>query len=77
MNPSDIENLDIKEGELVNVSNKLGQMKNLTIKSFDIKPGSIMTYFPEANILIPQDVDSRSRTPSFKSIEVTVLQKDC
>jgi formylmethanofuran dehydrogenase subunit D len=51
-------------------------MKNLTIKSFDIKPGSIMTYFPEANILIPQDVDSRSRTPSFKSIEVTVLQKD-
>ena len=77
MNPSDIENLDIKEGALVNVSNKLGQMKNLTIKSFDIKPGNIMTYFPEANILIPQDVDSRSRTPSFKSIEVTVLQKDC
>ncbi|MDB3993967.1 histidine kinase, partial [Gammaproteobacteria bacterium] len=77
MNPSDIENLDIKEGALVNVSNNLGQMKDLTIKSFDIKPGNIMTYFPEANILIPQDVDSRSRTPSFKSIEVTVLQKDC
>ena len=29
-----------------------------------------MTYFPEANVLIPQDTDPRSRTPGFKSVLV-------
>ena len=31
-----------------------------------------MTYMPEANILIPQNNDERSKTPSFKSVSVTI-----
>ena len=43
--------------------------------AFSIKPGNIMMYYPEANVLVPRTIDAQSRTPSFKSIEVTV-EKD-
>ena len=29
-------------------------------------------YFPEANVLVPRDVDPQSKTPAFKSVLVTV-----
>ena len=48
-------------------------MKKLTLAEYDIKPGNVMTYMPEANILIPQDSDVRSKTPSFKSVSVTIV----
>ena len=38
----------------------------------DIKPGNVMTYFPEANVLVPQGNDPSSKTPSFKSVRVSV-----
>jgi hypothetical protein len=48
-------------------------MQNLTLAEYDIKPGNVMTYMPEANILIPQNNDVRSKTPSFKSVSVTIV----
>ena len=76
MNPQDLKALNLKEGDLINVSNKIGKMENLVLKEFDIKPGNVMTYFPEANVLVSQDVDTRSRTPSFKSVIVNLEQKN-
>ena len=29
-------------------------------------------YYPEANVLVPRDVDPRSKTPAFKSVLVEV-----
>ena len=66
----------MKEGDLIDVSNEIGKMENLVLKEFDIKPGNVMTYFPEANVLVSQDVDTRSRTPSFKSVIVNLEQKN-
>jgi hypothetical protein len=31
------------------------------------------TYFPEANALIPKATDQRSKTPSYKSVLVEIL----
>ena len=60
-------------GSLVDVKSETGSMQNLTLAEYDIKPGNVMTYMPEANILIPQNNDVRSKTPSFKSVSVTIV----
>jgi len=72
MHRDDIHRLQLKENDLVDVSNATGTMRNLHLAAYDIKAGNVMTYFPEANILVPQTCDQRSRTPAFKSVEVSV-----
>jgi hypothetical protein len=29
-------------------------------------------YYPESNVLVPRDVDPRSKTPAFKAVLVSV-----
>ena len=72
MHPMDMERLGLTAGDRVNVGNETGQMTNLEVTSFDIHQGNVMTYFPEANILIPQHTDTRSCTPAFKSVWVSL-----
>ena len=69
----DIRKLGLSNGSLVDVKSETGSMQNLTLAEYDIKPGNVMTYMPEANILIPQNNDVRSKTPSFKSVSVTIV----
>jgi len=71
MNFLDIKRINMNENDLVDIVNETGIMKAVKIRSFDIKAGNVMCYFPEANVLISKDVDRRSRTPGFKS---TVVQ---
>ena len=57
---------------LVDVKSDAGKMDGLVLSEFEIKPGNVMTYFPEANVLIQQTNDPRSKTPSFKSVTVFI-----
>ena len=68
----DIEKLGLSNGSIVNVQSETGSLKEIKLAEYDIKPGNVMTYMPEANILIPQNNDDRSKTPSFKSVSVTI-----
>ena len=68
----DIEKLGLSNGSIVNVQSETGSLKEIKLAEYDIKPGNVMTYMPEANILIPQNHDDRSKTPSFKSVSVTI-----
>jgi molybdopterin-dependent oxidoreductase alpha subunit len=70
MNEEDINRIGSKDGDLVTVKNDTGEMIGLKLKAYPIKPGNIMMYYPESNILVPRQFDPQSRTPSFKSIEV-------
>ncbi len=47
-------------------------MQDVSVYSFDLPKGNLMAYYPEANVLVGQAVDARSRTPAFKSVAVTV-----
>ena len=69
----DIKILGLSDGSLVDVKSETGSLKKVRLAKFDIKPGNVMTYMPEANILIPQNNDKRSKTPSFKSVSVTII----
>ncbi len=72
MHGDDIARLGMQAGDRVDVSNATGTMQNLELADYPIKPGNVMAYFPEANVLVPQSTDERSRTPAFKAVGVSV-----
>ena len=72
MNPLDMSAEGLTENEQVCLSNATGKMSALQVKPFDIRQGNLMTYFPEANVLIPLTSDPRSHTPSFKAVTVKI-----
>jgi len=74
MNKNDMDELNILEGSCVSIKNDIGEMNDVYAKSFNIHRGNVATYFPESNVLIPAEPDMRSKTPSFKSTMVTVVQ---
>lgn len=73
MSKDDMERLDIQTGQRVTLRSEHGTMADVAVKSFELTPGNLMAYFPEANILVGTRVDPRSRTPAFKSVPVAVI----
>ena len=79
MNDGDLAANGLEHGDLVEISTALPsggkrQMK-LTAISYDIARGSVATYYPEANCLIPMDYqDKLSGTPSYKSLPVRITK---
>ena len=74
MNKQDIERLSLKPNDCVTLVSDTGRMENVRVSPFDITPGNLMTYYPEANVLISKEVDARSQTPAFKSVTVRILK---
>jgi len=72
MNPEDMAEAGLVEGERVSVTSDTGELSNQRLHPFPIKPGNIMMYYPEANVLVPRRMDPKSKTPSFKSVPVTL-----
>jgi molybdopterin-dependent oxidoreductase alpha subunit len=70
MNKQDMLAKGLKQEDKVTLRSDTGVMPNLSVYEYDIPPGNLMTYYPEANVLVGQNVDARSRTPAFKSTPV-------
>ena len=73
MNKDDIKNKGLIENDQVTLESSVGKMENVTVREFDISPGSIMTYFPESNVLVPTTTDPRTHTPAYKLVWVKIL----
>jgi molybdopterin-dependent oxidoreductase alpha subunit len=71
MSPADATRLDVGEGDRVVVENDTGSMM-VSVSLVDIRSGNLAMYYPEANVLVPQILDARSKTPAFKSVEVRI-----
>lgn len=72
LNPADLANADLKAGDFVHVHSAYGSMRDVECHPFDLPRGSVMAYYPEANVLIGREQDPRSKTPAFKSVAVAV-----
>ena len=72
MNEDDIAELGLQVKDKVTLRSNTGVMRNLDVVAFDLPRGNIAAYYPEANVLVGQIVDQRSRTPAFKSVPVSV-----
>ncbi len=63
----DAEELGVTEGESVVVDTDTGSMA-VQVSIVQLRPGNIAMYYPEANAIVPRELDPASRTPAFKSI---------
>ena len=77
MNEAALERLGLEHGDLVDIETAVSErklkMSGITVIAYDIAPGSVGAYYPEANVLVPLEyIDKDSGTPSYKSVPVTV-----
>lgn len=70
MHPDDIAKEGLTENLRIDLVSDTGAMRGVKVRAFDIKPGNLMVYYPEANILVPRATDTQSGTPGFKSVDV-------
>ncbi|MGH8814283.1 MAG: hypothetical protein ACREXO_19890, partial [Advenella sp.] len=69
----------LEHGDLVVIETVVSErklsMSGITVIAYDIAPGSVGAYYPEANVLVPLDYfDQDSGTPSYKSVPVRVTR---
>jgi len=69
-NAGDLAANGLKDGDRTTVVSDHGRMENVKVHAFDIAPGGVMAYFPEANVLVGSAVDPRSKTPAFKATPI-------
>ena len=72
MNVDDIQRFGLTIDQTVTVRSSVGEVHNIRVRDIDIRPGNAAMYLPEANVLVPHDVDPQSKTPSFKSVWVMI-----
>ncbi len=76
MHPDDIAAAGFQVGDHIDLRNAHRIAEDFVLVSYDIPRGSVATYFPEANVLIPIDrFADRSRTPASKSTPVTLHRR--
>ena len=76
MHGDDIAAFGLRDGGKANLESANGRMEGVTVHAFDIARGSVMAYYPEANVLTGVAVDARSKTPAFKSTPVRISAAD-
>jgi anaerobic selenocysteine-containing dehydrogenase len=67
MAPADAGRLGLSEGQRVRVETAAGGME-VSVSLTDIRAGNLAMYYPEANALVPRQLDPRSKTPAFKGV---------
>ena len=70
LNKEDMLANKLSDGDKATLLSAHGRMNNVVVREFNIARGSVMAYFPEANVLTGTEVDPRSKTPAFKSTPV-------
>jgi molybdopterin-dependent oxidoreductase alpha subunit len=81
MNEADLAALRLEHGDVVEIETALPngtplRLGGLTAIAYDIAPGSVAAYYPEANGLVPLDFkDPESGTPSYKSVPVRIARQ--
>lgn len=80
MNADDLAARGLEEGDAIRVETAFGDgrercLGNVIAVTFNIARGSVATYYPEGNCLVPLDYnDKASGTPSYKSIPVRITR---
>ncbi len=69
---ADRERLGLAIDQRVTVRSSTGALPGQLVRELDVRPGNVVMYYPEANVLVPRAVDPESGTPSFKHITVTI-----
>jgi molybdopterin-dependent oxidoreductase alpha subunit len=74
LNADDAAALGLAHDDTVRVETDTGAMDGLRVRLLDVARGSVVLYYPEANVLVPRRVDPKSGTPAFKSAPCRVTK---
>ncbi|MCR9201813.1 MAG: FdhF/YdeP family oxidoreductase [Planctomycetaceae bacterium] len=72
MNADDMRQRGLQHDEPVRIRSQAGELRMLRARAFDVRAGNVMMYYPEANVLVPHEVDPLSKTPGFKGVPVSI-----
>ncbi|MBX7166952.1 MAG: FdhF/YdeP family oxidoreductase [Pirellulales bacterium] len=73
LHPHDVARLKLEPESRVTVCSAVGRMPDILVRAWDkIKPGNALMYYPEANVLVPKDIDPASRTPAYKNVAIWI-----
>jgi molybdopterin-dependent oxidoreductase alpha subunit len=78
MNEQDLHERGLEHGDCIDIETALDlpmplRMRNVTAIAYDMARGSVATYYPEGNCLVPMTYHDRaSGTPSYKSVPVRI-----
>ncbi|EGF92244.1 molybdopterin dinucleotide binding domain protein [Asticcacaulis biprosthecium C19] len=75
LHADDLAQRGLQDGDVVTLESDHGRMDGVTVRAFDIAKGSVMAYYPEANVLVGTAVDPRSKTPAFKATPVRIVPR--
>ncbi len=74
LHPEDMARLGLAADQRATVSRRTGRLHGILARPYaEIRAGNALMYYPEANVLVPRQVDPQSRTPAFKAIAVRVV----
>ena len=73
MHPLDAQTAGFAEHQRVSVRGDAGQLDNIEIIYGDVRPGSALMFYPEANVLMKARIEKRSGTPAYKRVPVAVF----
>lgn len=73
MNPIDAEPAGFIEHQRVSVRGDAGQLDEIEIIYGDVRSGSALMFYPEANVLMTARIEPRSGTPAYKRVPVAVF----
>ena len=76
LNVADISRMGLRKDQKVTVESDTGERKGILVREFDIRAGSALMYYPEANVLIPRTVDPKSRTPAYKMVLIRIKPQE-
>ncbi len=81
MNSDDMEQLGLKQKDLVDLSSNYNDVKRLgerfVVIKYNIPKGCVATYFPEANVLVPVDLYAvGSKTPASKLVAIKIEKRN-
>jgi anaerobic selenocysteine-containing dehydrogenase len=73
INPDDLARLGLQPDQPVSIRSEVGKLVGYLARAYhDIRPGNALMYYPEANVLVPRNLDPQSKTPAFKCVVVTI-----
>jgi molybdopterin-dependent oxidoreductase alpha subunit len=73
MNPRDVQQAGWTEHQRVSVRGDAGQLDHIEIIYGDVRVGSALMFYPEANVLMKARIERRSGTPAYKRVPVVVF----
>ena len=80
MNEQDMQSQGLQKRDVVDLHSHYGQVRRTAerfiVIPYDIPAGNLAAYFPETNVLIPNDqYADKSHTPISKSVVVTISKR--